>query len=67
MKTRDGESGYTRLQVSYAYWDMFTTRLAVSLNTYESLVEEVCVTVVALLANIIGVNYTYLMTDFTIR
>lgn len=46
---------------------MFTTKLVVNLNTYESLVEEVCITVVALSAAVVGVNYTYLMNDWTIR
>lgn len=67
MKTREGGNGYTRLQVIYAYWDIFTTKLAVSLTTYESVVEEACVTVIALSASVIGPNYTYLMNDITIR
>ena len=67
MKTREGGNFYTRLQVTFAYWDMYTTKLVVTLNTYESLVEEACVTVVVLSSPVIGVNYTYYINDMTVR
>jgi hypothetical protein len=67
MKTREGGNGYTRLQVLYNYWDMFTTRVVASLSSYESEVEEACVTVVALSNAVVGVNYTYFNLDLTIR
>jgi len=67
MKTREGGNGYTRLQAQYSYWDMYTTRAVVTLSTYESVVSEVCVTLVVLLNSVVGANYTYYSADLTVR
>lgn len=61
MKAREGGNGYTRLQAVYNGWDMFTTKVNILLTTYESIVNEACITVTVLLSSALGSNYTYLV------
>ena len=68
MRAREGGNGYTRLKVSYSYWDTYQTKLTVIFESLESLVTEACATVVALISTTAtSNNYTYFTNDLTVR